>query len=309
MPDPHTNIYAAPQRFVKVGRRRRLNLHITGAGSPTVILSAGGIGSTLDWWRLQPMLSETNRVVSYDRAGLGFSDPGPLPRTMSRSIADLRVALKALYIEPPYVLVGHSTGSLDVRLFAFQHPEEVAGIVLVDPRGDRMIERLSPVSPAFAKLASSEWRKLRRRPNIARQKPAPGSPEYEDLVFPAIPTLSDEVNEALRKRFLSPSFWRAATSEWNAAEGASQDELREAHRHLGDIPLIVLTAGRNMYSEFDPTKSDAIESEWRAMHDELVRLSSRGVRRDVKDCGHNIQGERPDTVVQAVKEVARAGFP
>jgi pimeloyl-ACP methyl ester carboxylesterase len=124
------------------------------------------------------------------------------------------------------------------------------------------------------------------------------------LVFPPIPTLPDEVNEARRKRFLSPSFWLTAASEWSAAEAASQDELREARRPLGDMPLIVLTAERNTYSEFDPTKSEAIGKEWREMHEELARLSSRGVRREVSDCGHNIQGERPEIVVQAVREIA-----
>jgi pimeloyl-ACP methyl ester carboxylesterase len=302
-PDPRMNVYAAPQRLVKIGRQRRLNVLVTGHGSPTIILNAGGIGSTLEWRRVQSRLATANRVVSYDRAGLGFSDPGPLPRTPSRSVKDLRAALTALDIEPPYILVGHSTGSLDVRLFAFQSPDQVVGIVLVDPRGDRLISRLSQVSPAFAELARSEWLKLRCRPFLARRKPAPGSTDYEALVFPPFPALTEEVNEAGRLRYLSPSFWRAALSEWNAAEGRSEDELRNAQRHLGDMPLIVLTAGRDPYSEFDKTRAEAISKEWRVMHEELVRLSSGGVRREVEDCGHYIPGERPDAVVDAVKDV------
>src|ERR1700678_585339 len=123
MPDPRMNRYAAPQRLVRIGRRRRLNVNLSGdlpsGGAPTVILSAGGGCSTLHWGRVQGLLGQTHRVLAFDRAGMGFSDPGPLPRTTSRAVADLRAALAALDVGPPYVLVGHSMGSFDVRLFAF----------------------------------------------------------------------------------------------------------------------------------------------------------------------------------------------
>jgi pimeloyl-ACP methyl ester carboxylesterase len=101
MPHP-MDVYARPQRLVKVGRRRRLNVHATGEGAPTVILSAGGGCTTLHWGLVQTALSPTNRVFAFDRAGFGFSDPGPLPRTTSRSLDDLRAALKTTGTEPPW---------------------------------------------------------------------------------------------------------------------------------------------------------------------------------------------------------------
>ena len=88
-PDPRMDLYAAPQRLVRIGRRRRLNVLLTGDGPVTVILAAGGGSSTIDWGLVQAALSEDCRVLSYDRAGMGFSDPGPLPRTTGRSVDDL----------------------------------------------------------------------------------------------------------------------------------------------------------------------------------------------------------------------------
>src|ERR1022692_3683627 len=94
--------YAAPQTLVKVSARRRLNLLIAGEGEPTVIFAPGGWASTLEWARVQHAVAARTRTVGYDNAGFGFSDPGPLPRTASAIVNDLRAALKAAGIPPPY---------------------------------------------------------------------------------------------------------------------------------------------------------------------------------------------------------------
>ena len=307
MSDHPMDVYARPQRLVKVGRRRRLNVHITGEGTPTVILSAGGGCTTLHWGLVQPVLSRTNRVLSFDRAGMGFSDPGPLPRTTSRSLADLRAALRATATEPPYVLVGHSMGSFDMQLFAFLHPEEVAGMVLVDPRGDRVFERLEAAAPSMIGGGDRDRRQLRRKAVIAARGPQPGSAEYEALAAPPQPQLTDAVNAALRDASLRPSTWRTISSEGVSLSGASADELDAARRRLVNMPLIVLTA-ENAVSMFGlpPEEHDAAKTVWETTHDELARLSDRGVRRDVPDCGHMVQVERPDVVVAAIREVISA---
>jgi pimeloyl-ACP methyl ester carboxylesterase len=302
------DIYASPQGLVKIGRRRRLNVHITGEGSPTVILSAGGGCTTLHWGRVQPLLARTNRVFAFDRAGMGFSDPGPLPRTTSRSLADLRAALRATGTRPPYILVGHSMGSFDMQLFAFLYPEEVAGMVLVDPRGDRVFERLRAAAPSMAGAGERDRRQVRRNAVIAGRRPPPGSAEYEALAAPPQPQLTDAVNTALRDESLRPSFWRTIASEGASLDGASMDELDAARRHLGRMSLLVLTAA-NAVSMFGlpPPEREAAKAVWETTHEELARLSDRGVRRDVPDCGHMIQIERPDVVVAAIREVIAAG--
>jgi pimeloyl-ACP methyl ester carboxylesterase len=304
-PDPRMDLYARPQRLVRIGRRRRLNVLLSGKGPVTVILAAGGGGSTINWGFVQLALSRDYRVISYDRAGMGFSDPGPAPRTTGRWVDDLSAALAALGLAPPYVIAGHSMGSFDARLFAYRHLGEVIGMVLVDPRGDRLSERLEAAAPSFVGSWPAERRQFRRNAAVAARRPAPGSPEYAALVPPDDPMLTPAVNAALREWALRPSYWRTVVSEGSSLDGASAAELEAAKRPL-DIPLIVLTAGRPPFEGATLQESEAIANLWRSSHEELARLSTRGERRDVPDAGHMIPGERPDVVEAAIREVIAA---
>lgn len=123
--------YPPPGELHDVGGYR-LHLSCTGEGAPTVILESGLCRDSLDWSWVQPGLSEVTRVCTYDRAGSGWSDPSPRPRT-SRNIAqELHQLLLSAGIEGPLVLVGHSAGGSHVELFQHLYPESVAGMVLVD---------------------------------------------------------------------------------------------------------------------------------------------------------------------------------
>jgi pimeloyl-ACP methyl ester carboxylesterase len=106
-----------------------------GSGNPTVVLEAGFGGNTLNWRDVQRELGRTTRACAYDRAGLGQSPPMPWVHDAQDEIDDLQRLLVAAHLEPPYVLVGHSYGGILARLFASQHPDEAAGVVLVDARG------------------------------------------------------------------------------------------------------------------------------------------------------------------------------
>ena len=124
--------FPPPGRLVDVGGHR-LHLLESGSGDLTIVLEAGLMSTILSWSNLQRELAQSYRVVSYDRAGLGWSDLGPMPRTADRIVDELHTLLQQAGIAPPYLLVGHSFGGLTMPLFAARFPGETAGMVLVDP--------------------------------------------------------------------------------------------------------------------------------------------------------------------------------
>lgn len=124
--------FPPPGRLVELGGHR-LHLLESGSGSPTIVLEAGLMSTVLSWCDLQRALAPSHHVVGYDRAGLGWSDLGPMPRTADRIVDELHRLLNQAAIPPPYILVGHSFGGLTMPLFAARFPGEIAGMVLVDP--------------------------------------------------------------------------------------------------------------------------------------------------------------------------------
>jgi len=111
----------------------KLRLQVAGTGTPTVVLDYGLGGSVGNWSDVFPEVAHFTRVVVYDRAGYGKSDPGPEPRSQTQIATELHTLLHRANIAPPYVLVGHSLGGANVRAFAYLFREEVAGLVFVDP--------------------------------------------------------------------------------------------------------------------------------------------------------------------------------
>jgi len=120
-----------PGRLIDLGGHR-LHLYESGNSGPAIVLEAGLMSTVLSWTELQRELSKSFRVVSYDRAGLGWSDLGPMPRTAERIVDELHLALQKAAVAPPYVLIGHSFGGLTMSLFAARYPQEVTGMVLID---------------------------------------------------------------------------------------------------------------------------------------------------------------------------------
>ena len=310
-PDPRMDLYyAAPQTQVKIAHRRRLNLLIAGEGEPTVIFAPGGGCTTLEWAPVQHPISALTRTVAYDNAGFGFSDPGPLPRTAAAIVNDLRDALRAADVAPPYVLVGWSMGGLIMRLFAFRYPEEVVGMVMVDTSTEYMARRWYEAvgKPQFAKTRREEraqWRRaMMRAERLARAGAlVPGTPEYDAFVGPPDPNVTAAVNAAQQAQLTSPAHYRAMRSEQAHLATTSSQEVAAARQPLGDMPLIVLMASRSALSgELLESEVEAWRSVKLAMHDEIAALSTRGERRSV-DAGHAIQREKPELVIAAIEEV------
>lgn len=307
--------YAAPQTLVKVGRRGRLNLVIAGDGAPTVVFAAGLNETALSWARVQPAVAGKTRTVAFDKAGMGFSDPGPLPRTAAAVVDDLRSALAAAGITPPHVLVGHSAGGLQMRLFAFHHPQDVAGMVMVDSASEHQYRRFTEALGDEAAERAMRKDMLQAYARLTRLARAgaltPGTPDYDRAVGPLSPALPAAVRAARIAQRTSPAFWRALRSEsaatYDAGGGsASSDDVAAARRPLDDMPLIVLTAGRNSPQPRPGEGADAADARrrlWVAMHDEIAALSTRGERRTVDGAGHNIPADKPEAVIEAIEEV------
>lgn len=304
VPNPRMDLYyAGPQTLVKIGRRRRLNLLIMGQGSPTVIFAPGGAATTLAWARVQQLISAKTRTVAYENAGFGFSDPGPLPRTGSAILADLRAALERAGIPPPYVLVGWSLGGLIMRLFAFSYPHEVAGMVMVDSTIEHHTQRLFAATgdPAFKLTA-------RKRPAVQRQLLhverlartgglVAGTPEFEQFVGLPDPRFTPAVNAARLVQNTSSGRYLALRSEMANLMAATSDQVAAVRKPLGDMPLIVLTAGK-----LPPSLTKWSHVAY-ALHDEIAALSTRGEHRTVEGAGHGIQLDKPEAVIAAIEEV------
>lgn len=154
------------QSFTKVTvEGRSLRMLLAGRGDATVVFEHGGAGLLEHWGKVQPAVSRFAITVSYDRAGAGLSDPGQLPRDSRRIATELRKALAAANVAPPYILVGHSLGGPYVRVFAGLFPNDVAGMVLIDPTSD-----LQPVNES---AADPEFQSMRQTLDQARAAEVP----------------------------------------------------------------------------------------------------------------------------------------
>jgi pimeloyl-ACP methyl ester carboxylesterase len=250
-------------------------------------------------------MAAKTRVCAVDHAGFGRSAPGPLPRDSKAIVSDLATTLKTAKVPGPYVLVGHSAGSYTVRLFAFTRPNDVAGMVLVDPSADNQIPRMSEIAPAVRTQAEAQYYAL--KPCAENPRPPERVAACEGVLPSTIPAdIRTFVMEGRR-----PEYYAAIANETEALGNLVSDELVAARKAVGTTPLgakplIVLTAGATPRPGLTPEQAAGVQKLWVAMHDEIAALSSRGVNRLVPDAGHYIHAQKPQVVIDAVAEVVDA---
>jgi pimeloyl-ACP methyl ester carboxylesterase len=304
-----------PGRLIDIGGWR-LHLNCTGeavAGQPTVVLEAGIGAFSVEWVLLQPRVAPFARVCSYDRAGVGWSELGPAPRTRHQMVFELHTLLETAGERAPYLLVGQSFGGSVVRLYATVYPAEVAGMVLVDTgtltgvsniNGElvRLYERATgrPIPPP---AASNPFRESELAPNVRTQIEAAARQGAARANEPPRDRLPEEA-QRMRVWALSQvkhyvAHFNPLDSEELALMVAEQD--RKEHP-FGDLPLVVLSRG---------TPSHTGDAQW--LEDErvkgqaaLAKLSSRGRQVIAVGSGHHIQIEDPELVVSAIREVLAA---
>ncbi len=277
--------YPMPGQLVDVGGYK-MHLYCSGLGAPTVVLDSGLGDSYVSWHKVQPQIMHFTHVCSYDRAGLGYSDSSPRHRT-SRDIAEeLHALLHNAAVPPPYVLVGHSMGGYDVRVYASLYPSEVVGVVLVDASHPQQQKRFPP---AINNLAASE---LRQQEFLAAITPF-GIPRILGFCSPDLEIRATECN--FHSVFESVEELRAFSK--SSAQAASTTSL-------GNLPLAVLSSDPNMpQPEIPEDLVKPADDAWQEMQEELAHLSTRGTHVIAKNSGHYVQLDRPDLVIAAIREV------
>jgi pimeloyl-ACP methyl ester carboxylesterase len=305
--------FPPPGKLVDVGGWR-LHLNCTGearASQPTVILEAGVGDFSVEWSLVQPDVSKFARVCSYDRAGDGWSDLGPHPRTLRQIVYELHMLLNNGGVKPPLVLVGHSYGGWLVRLYASTYPAEVAGMVLVEAGADNPW-RMSPDG------------KLARSADLVKGEPIPAVKVSGPLRVSDIPPgalsqmkagaqkLAQSPNEPPRDK-LPPDAQRmrawalaqvghvaAAVNPFENEELAVLRAERSKSEHpLGDMPLIVLTRGK---SEEEGPDGKAFEAEHRRDHAAMAAMSRNGKLIIAEHSGHHVQIDEPELVIKAIRD-------
>ncbi len=297
---PPWDAYGTPH-LVSLPDGRRMNLICMGSGSPTVILESGLGSHVYVWSFVQYKIAQVTRICAYERAGMGVSDEGPAPRDAKAVDADLDALLRAARLGGPYVLVGHSVGGYAVRLFADLHPKQVAGLVLIDPSIDNQKQLIATIAPRPAPPAGANppdpcgaaAQAGQLKPGTDIYKACVGAPEWVSPVLRA----------AIIAQEMRPATYRTMAAEAGAMDQDSAETVAN-RRTLGDMPLVVLTAGQTAN---DPSLTDAQNQAWKTLwmqgHDGMAALSSRGQNRVVPGSGHFIQVEKPQVVIDAVEEV------
>lgn len=294
--------YARPATRVAIAPGRRLDLRCQGKGAPTVVLEAGAHADSSTWFRVQPLLATFTRVCAYDRAGYGFSDPGPLPRDLDADVDDLHALIHRAGLSTPVVLVGHSLGSNIARLYAQRHPGDVAALVLVDPPA----QDVAAFAPGWARdeqALDKQRFAFIRACEAAAEKGTLAEPPSERCLAGDDPLAGTKVNAAMLAWKSRPAFWRTLLSELQDNAGVFEKPVSGAESH-GAKPVIVLSAS-DTYADAPARMRAALDAARAKTQARIAATSSRGRLIRVAHSSHDIQLDRPEAVVDAVKRVVR----
>jgi pimeloyl-ACP methyl ester carboxylesterase len=270
--------YPPPGQMVDVGGYR-LHINCIGTGSPTIIIEAGLGGWSLTWNAVQEEIAKTTRVCAYDRAGMGYSEASPLPRTAQQFAYELHTLLEKAHIPAPYVLVGHSLGGLTVRLFVHDYPTEVIGVVLIESMNP------GPMTPSRMELA----------PQTSYQASALSVPSLLGRIglvrvlaepLGLIQHLPAQTQPAYAAFAVTPRTAQEWVDEFVSVQVSSAQAA--AVSSFGDLPLIVLTAALNQ------------QDGWQTLQTELLLLSSNSQQMFADKSGHNMEIDQPEAAVTAI---------
>ncbi|MGH3430605.1 MAG: alpha/beta fold hydrolase [Mycobacteriales bacterium] len=307
------DLYARPGQFFTADDGAKLNFYCMGKGSPTVVFESGEGDWSPSWATVQPVVSGWARTCSYDRAGAGFSGPGPLPSNDKRFAGELHSALHNGGIGGPYVLVGHASGGDIARAFADLYMSEVAGMVLIDP-AERDVETTHDLDDLWRGIDERSRGHLTFcRDAVAAGKstpftPPPGHPGWTCLgySFRGVPDarFSPTLNDALVGIMSTKvAMYEALLS--GVDERISDVAYLQTHRRsLGSRPLRIILAAYEIppTSRLPAAERIRFNEGFRTSGAHLLDLSTNAILISA-DTGAFVQFEKPDIVIGAIRDV------
>jgi pimeloyl-ACP methyl ester carboxylesterase len=289
--------YSPPGKLFDIGGRK-LHLYCTGQGEPAVILMAGGGAFSIDWSLVQPEIAGNTRVCSYDRAGLGWSDPGPADETVEQTIGDLQAVLRAAGEKGPWVLVGASIGGIFIRAWQRAFPEQVAGLVFTNSSNRIGLEVKGKIGLIWD-LSEEDVRSGYPRPASVTKGPRP---IHEGEPFDRLPADLQAARLWLDVRLWERSDPTRAVPDsllsWRKEFLKEFDEtVSTGGPILGHLPVVVLSSG--------PPGTESERQKRDSAAPLLDFLSSNTVHM-IAGSGHEIHLYQPGMVVQAISRAVAA---
>jgi len=298
-PQQSSDFFSPPGQMVDVGGYK-MHIQSSGSGSPTVVMLAGSADFSLTWALVAPEIAKTHRVCTYDRAGLGWSEASPNPRLMTFEAAELHTLLQNAGVLPPYVLVSHSAGGVLARLFAHTYPDEIAGMVFVDPGHEEQKSRQDPdVQASMDEAVSSAMLNLQ----AFYEKAASGTMTQSDTSAMLNRLLPSKEQMEYAFIYTKPLYWQTVIAETLNLDTSFAQVKDEHITSLGDIPLVVVSSSATMELAATPELSVRADRVLRGLQWEIVGESPQGVHVTAEGTTHFIQHVKPQAVIDAIEQV------
>ena len=285
-----------PGKFYDVGGYK-MHIYCTGQGSPTLVLDAGLGNDWTVWGAVQPQLSKTTRVCSYDRAGFGGSSARPGPRDAEHIAGELHELLTQAGITGPIILMAHSIAGVYIRDYAARYPREIAGLIFVDSSTPLQNER-----PAFKAIDPGGVRQAAEF-LLERASLILGVPRLMgqcSRVPPGVPPVwGGRAGERLAEDLCSLHV-AAAEAEMRNFTQSSREAIRAGL--FGNLPILIFSHDPDMPlpPQIPAKLGKRLAAAWTQMQNKLKSLSTRSRRIIAKGSGHMIPIERPDLLNKEV---------